>query len=225
VPPKSVLLLSLESGEAFWAGRGYTLLFDTVAYQNLTSDHLRDWAREDRPGASEEDAVWKLLELGLFDMQVRDRGVQYTLIDDWIVREKPKDLGSPMRFLRNKQRLSADIYGSGAREIIEGHLRNVETYPAIAEFHQRMIGGTLPAPNDNTDRLRESLRKALLGGRATRAAIIDLQNASSGQNNSEELLELAFEMKAYQAPEINEDEFLSRVAPLWRRVSRLQLAS
>jgi len=222
-PPQRLLIRSLANEEVFWvdAASEPTLKAETLSYRTLPPQQLVAWAKECQYGSDAEDALWAMKEKGFFDMQVRDRTVTLTLIGNWIIRDRPESPDNPEPSY--SQYSSPRTAGIVARLFAE----NVETYPAIQDFNQRMQSRTLPGVDSAREELRQNLFRALIGGYSRKKAADDLEEEARRESqattqNSMLSLSLGFR-ELDPLPKIDDPLFLQRIGPLWKMVSQINL--
>ena len=220
--PARLLVRCIDNGEVFWVDTTarHTVLADTVSYGKLLERELQEWLRSEGYKGSAEDALWRMKDQGLWDWQVRYPSRSVTLIGNWLLHESPGERGIQRLFVQ-KEHLPR------AQEIFEGWARDIETYPTIKQYKDDLSQGKIPSPEDETDRLRQSVWKALLGARQIGFAVSDLQDAARVQKSSDlqdELLSLSIDlMETTPLPRTEDPDFIGRVAPLWRRMAAICL--
>lgn len=208
----------LESGEVFEVSRPRSILLREkgVAYPKFTDWELDQWAKDCGYGGK-EDALWRLRSEGLWDMQVRDRGEIVTKLGNWLIIESP---GGNVLFRRFSQE-------AVAAQLIEERALNVEMYPAIERFNENIIFGTLPGARDETEALRQQVCRALLGdGTISRAAdaLSDAARGVGDKETEEALLNLSLRLRETSPlPDLHDEDFVRRIAPLWRGVMSIRL--
>lgn len=208
----------LESDEVFEVTLPNSILLrqESVAYPKFTDSELERWGESCGYGGR-EDALWRLRNEGLWDVQVRDRSEMVTQIGNWVLIERPSGEKTAHRFSRE----------SAAASILEERALNVEAYPGIERFYEKMVSGTLPGSKDETELLRQKICRALLGQgsiSAARDALEDAARRVSDDDTEDDLLSLSLRLGEIDPlPHLDDRDFVRRVVPLWRRIMSIRL--